>query len=186
MWRAEGPAGSKGGEKTTARPGRAGGARAGAPPAADPQWEPRRLALADRDGEAELHLAGNAEASSSLLEMRPEHVRVAPEARYVGAERVPLARLDAVALPAASALMLKLDVQGAEAAVLAGAAETLRRVRAVECELSLVELYAGQAMFDDLLAELRVHGLTLWALRPALADPGTGRLLQLDALFVRG
>jgi FkbM family methyltransferase len=160
-------------------------ARLEAAAAGDAAWSARRLALADTGGEAELRVAGNAGASSSLLAMREVHARVAPEARYVGAERVPVARLDDVELPAGERLLLKLDVQGAERSVLAGAAETLPRVRVVECELSLVELYEGQALLDEQLALLRAAGFALWGLRPSFADPQSGRLLQADALFVR-
>jgi FkbM family methyltransferase len=156
-------------------------ARLSAAAAGDAGWSVRRVALSDGDGEAELHVAGNEGASSSLLAMRPAHETFA---RYVGTERVPLARLDDVELPAGERLLLKLDVQGAERAVLAGAGRTLERVRVVECELSFVELYEGQALFEELVALL--GGFDLWGLRPALADPVSGRLLQADGLFVRG
>jgi FkbM family methyltransferase len=150
---------------------------------ADQHWTTQRLALGDAAGEAELHVAGNDGASSSLLEMRPAHDEAAPQARYVGTERVPVARLDDLEL-GGDRLMLKLDVQGNERAVLAGAAQTAGRVHAVECELSFVELYAGQALFEELLALL--SDFSLWALQPSWADPRTGRLLQADAIFVRG
>ncbi|MGZ8693870.1 MAG: FkbM family methyltransferase [Gaiellaceae bacterium] len=153
--------------------------------AGDAAWEARRLALGEAAGEAELHVAANQGASSSLLEMTPAHEQAAPYAGIVGVEQVPVARLDDVDLPAGDRLFLKLDVQGAERAVLAGAAETLARVRAVECELSLVELYAGQALLEEQLALLRQAGFALWSLQGSFADPESGRLLQADGLFVR-
>jgi FkbM family methyltransferase len=151
----------------------------------DGAWETRRLALGDTTGEADLHVAANEGASSSLLAMTAAHVQSAPDAGVVGSERVPVSRLDEVALPVGERLFLKLDVQGAERAVLDGAAETLRRVRAIESELSLVELYEGQALFAEQLARLGEAGFALWGLRPSFADPQTGRLLQADGLFVR-
>lgn len=147
----------------------------------DAHWTTQQLALGDAAGEAELHVAGNG-ASSSLLEMRAAHTDAAPQARYVGTERVRVARLDDLDL-AGERLMLKLDVQGNERAVLAGAADTAQRVRVVECELSFVELYEGQALFEEQLALLA--DFSLWALQPSWADAHTGRLLQADAIFVR-
>ena len=90
----------------------------------DAAWIVHRRALGDHDGEGRLNVAGNAGASSSLLTMAESHERAAPDARYVGHETVSVSRLDAVDLPAGQRLMLKLDVQGAERAVLAGARST--------------------------------------------------------------
>jgi hypothetical protein len=116
--------------------------------------------------------------------MDARHAEVAPESRYVGEVTVPLARLDAVELPRSDAVLLKVDVQGAERAVLEGAPETLERVRLLELELSVVELYTGQPLLPEMLAELTARGFVLAALRPSLADPRTGRLLQLDGLLL--
>ena len=151
----------------------------------DAAWIVHRLALGDRDGEGRLNVAGNAGASSSLLTMAESHEQAAPDARYVAQEIVPVSRLDALELPAGERLMLKLDVQGAERAVLAGARATLQRVRVVECELSLVELYGGQALMGELVQWLGGMGFALWGLRPGLADGVRGQLLQADGLFVR-
>lgn len=157
--------------------------RAGA--ASDPAWTVHRVALSDYEGEAQLHVADNEGASSSLLAMAEAHRRAAPNAGYVAVETVTTTTLDAVDLPPGERLMLKLDVQGAERAVLDGAERTLPRVRAVECELSLVELYEGQALMGELVDRLAAAGLVLWGLRPTFADPSSGRLLQVDGLFAR-
>jgi FkbM family methyltransferase len=151
----------------------------------DGAWEVRRVALGDKTGEADLHVAANEGASSSLLAMSETHVRAAPHASVVGSERVPVSRLDDVSLPAGHHVFLKLDVQGGERAVLDGATETLKRVRVVECELSLVELYEGQALLAEQLARLSEAGFALWGLQPSFADQASGRLLQADGLFVR-
>ena len=58
-------------------------------------------------------------------------------------------------------------------------------MRVVECELSLVELYGGQALMGELVQWLGGMGFALWGLRPGLADGVRGQLLQVDGLFVR-
>ena len=57
-------------------------------------------------------------------------------------------------------------------------------VAAVQLELSFVELYEGQELFDDGVATMRDHGLELWTLDPGISD-AEGRLLQCDGVFVR-
>ncbi len=73
--------------------------------------------------------------------------------------RTPVAtvRLDD-ALAGADADFLKIDVQGAEALVLAGAPETLQRAVCVEIEVEFVPMYEGQPLFADIDPMLRAHG----------------------------
>ena len=152
----------------------------------DPLWEAHRLALSDRDGEADLQVAGNS-WSSSLLPMEPRHVASAPSSVVVRSERVPLARLDTIwdGLSRGGRAYLKLDVQGAELAVLRGAEQALRDVDVVEAELSLVELYAGQPLLPDVVAFLEPRGFALVQLEPEFTDPQTDAILQLNGIFVR-
>lgn len=153
----------------------------------DPSWDCRRLALSDADGDAEIHVAQNS-VSSSLLEMAPRHVAAAPDSRYVATEQIPQARLDTVAgelMNGQDRAYLKVDVQGAEAKVLAGAREALAQVVAVEIELSLVPLYQDQTLFRDMLDLLDASGYDLVSLEPAYADPRNGHVLQVDGIFIR-
>ena len=154
----------------------------------DPLWDCQRMALGDRDGEAVLHVAGNS-WSSSLLEMTPAHEQVAPASRYVAEERVELARLDMVAsrtgLTDGTRALLKLDLQGGELQALRGADRSLTLVQLLEVELSLAELYHGQALWREFVDEAQTRGFELVGLSPTLVDPKTVRLLQMDALFAR-
>lgn len=153
----------------------------------DPSWECRRTAVGAHDGEATLHLAANS-SSSSLLEMAEQHVRSAPESRYVGVETVPVARLDtlrAEIVHPRERVYLKADVQGLELDVLNGASVLLEQCRIVDVELSLVPLYEGAAALPDVLDYLEERGFVPVWLDPVFADAATGRLLQVDGLFQR-
>ena len=86
---------------------------------------------------------------------------------------------------ASDRVWLKLDVQGSELSVLRGAERTLERVEVVETELSLVELYEGQALLPDVYAHLTQRGFGIWFLEPVFRDSSSGELLQLDGLFAR-
>jgi FkbM family methyltransferase len=146
-----------------------------------------QVALGDRNGTVMFNIAGNS-ASSSALPMLASHLKADPKSRYVGTESVTLRTLDVVAqdfLSLSDRVFLKLDVQGSEYAVLQGAERMLERVIGVQCELSLVPLYGGEHLFHPMLHELEHRGFELWSLIPGLVDPGTARLLQLDALFFK-
>lgn len=146
-----------------------------------------RMAIGDADAEINIHVAGNS-VSSSILDMLPTHERAAPGSAYVASESVPLKRLDGVAgeyLIGCRRVLLKIDTQGYEDRVLAGAAGLLDRVTAIQTELSLVPLYAGQLLFDEMRARIEALGFVLFAIFPGYVHEKTGRTLQLDGFFLR-
>jgi len=153
----------------------------------DPLMDAWQLALSSSTGEAVLHIAANT-SSSSLLEMGQRHLDAAPKSGYIDEEHVSTARLDDVlrqVIDDGSRVYLKIDVQGAEFDVLAGAEELLRVTEVVDCELSLVPLYVGGARWSEVVEHLIARGYGLRWLEPVLYDETTGELLQVDGLFVR-
>jgi FkbM family methyltransferase len=146
-----------------------------------------RMALGDAEGKIDIHVAGNS-LSSSILDMLPEHERAAPGSAFVGSESVTLRRLDGVApdyLSDAKSVLLKIDTQGYEDRVLKGAAGVLDRVTAIQAELSLVPLYAGQPLFDEMREKIEALGFVLFAVFPGYVHERTGQTLQIDGFFVR-
>ena len=154
----------------------------------DPRWEIYpRCALGRTEGETSIHIAGNS-VSSSLLPMLELHADAAPDSVYVGSEMTRVQTLDAALAGRAMAqqrLYLKIDTQGFEAEVLAGAPKTLGAVQALELEVSLRPLYAGQPTWQDLSDMLRDAGFVLTEVHNAFSDPRSGELLQMDACFAR-
>jgi FkbM family methyltransferase len=146
-----------------------------------------RLALGSIDGDTYINVAENL-VSSSIKEITPRHLAAAGNARYVGRERVIMRRLDGVFSEYASAArspFLKVDTQGAEEEVLAGAEGCLERLAGLQVEMSLVELYKGQKLFLELTTELLTRRFVLEGLLPGLVDSNTGQLLQVDGIFFR-
>lgn len=105
-------------------------------------------------------------------------------------------RLDDV--PAAAGLdYLKMDVQGSEAAVLAGAAGTLRDAVVVQTEVSFLPVYRDEPQFADIDKRLRALGflphafaaLNRRAFAPAVIDGsiyhGLNQVFQADMVYVR-
>jgi FkbM family methyltransferase len=153
----------------------------------DPRWETRRVAVGNQAGVVEMNVAGDLQ-SSSVLPMEGTFVPGAPGSGYVATEEVPVVRLDDLEAELRSdgdRVLLKLDVQGFEEQALAGATELLRETSVVEVEMSLVPLYTGQALFRDVIERLETAGFELWGITPGYADPKSGRVLQVDGLFVR-
>jgi FkbM family methyltransferase len=154
---------------------------------ADPDWQCLQVALGARVGQAELNVSGYSE-SSSLLPMDDRHVAALPISAYVGRETVSVTTLDLVSPPLVAdrrAVWLKLDVQGYETQVLEGARDTLARCVGLECELSLVPLYQGQALGHDVVALLAGFGFRAVAVEEGFTDPASGETLQLNVIFLR-
>jgi FkbM family methyltransferase len=60
--------------------------------------------------------------------------------------------------------LLKLDLQGFELEALRGAEDLLQRTRAIMCEVSTVQLYAGAPLQHEIDAHLAARGFKLYAM----------------------
>lgn len=155
--------------------------------AKDGAWEAVNLALGAQGGEARLNVAGNS-WSSSLRPMLDAHLSAAPESRYVGTETVRVEALDGVFeryVRPDDRVWLKIDTQGHERDVLAGAARSLARIDTIQLEMSPVRLYEGEALFTEMYEWLAARGYACVHLEPGLVDPADERLLSLDGYFHR-
>jgi FkbM family methyltransferase len=126
--------------------------------------------------------------SSSILDMLPAHVRAAPESRYVDHQSVRMARLDDLArsyISPDSITFLKIDTQGYEKEVLAGATGILNKVIGLQLEMTLVPLYANQPLYEEMLQYVKALGFEISALFRGFVDRDTGRALQFDMVLFR-
>ncbi len=140
-------------------------------------------ALGQAEGSATMHVMDFSDASS-LLPATAEGLsefKIKPAAE----QTVPVIPLDVLVarekIPPPD--LLKLDVQGYELEVLRGAEGCLRHARAVLCEVSFQQFYAGQPLFPEVLAFLETRGFALHAL--GAGTPHGSPLVQTDALFLR-
>lgn len=153
------------------------------------RWEVAdRVALSESKGPIEFNEAGNS-VSSSILPMLLEHEEAAPGSATVAKVEVATDTLDEVL--EARGLMgtpthLKLDVQGAEHLVLAGAARALENpIRSLQVEMSTAALYDGQMLYPELDAWIRARGFEMWDAIPGFRDTRTLRMLQFDGFYVK-
>lgn len=155
---------------------------------ADSAWATYRYALGSTDSTQTINVAGNYEASSSFLPMADLHAQAAPGSVYSGTESVKVRRLDSVWTEigrGASRPYLKIDTQGFELEVLRGGSEAIDHMVGVGVEMSLVPLYAGAPIWEDVMDWLRSRGFELQRVDPGFTDMRTGRMLQFDAMFFR-
>lgn len=83
-------------------------------------------------------------------------------------------------------IMMKIDVQGFEDKVLAGATQTLQKTKVIIIETSFKELYTGQPLFADIYGRLTGQGFAyMGAWDPDFRSPEDGASLQQDAIFMR-
>ncbi len=155
----------------------------------DGLWRVFNCAIGAEEGVAEINVASNNGASSSLMPMLASHRQSAPDVSYVATEKTAVKTLDAALaglLSPTETLMLKIDTQGFEHMVLSGAATTLEQIRLIECELSLVPLYDGQLLFHAMLDLLGNLGFQPVQFSPGFSNSGSGHCLQVDGVFARG
>jgi len=153
----------------------------------DAAWEVFNCAIGDAEEEREINIAENSE-SSSLLRMLPSHQKFAPESKYIGKEVIAINTLDSLfndSCETAKNVYMKIDTQGFESRVLKGAENSLMHIDTIQMEMSLVPLYDGELLLNEMLALMANKGYTLVAIEPGFSDPASGQLLQLDGIFHR-
>ena len=143
-------------------------------------------AVGDRNETVEIHRSSYAQ-SSSLLPMAQLHKDAFPVSAGQTTEMVEVKRLDDVLrdFELKSEILIKIDVQGYEDKVIAGAPETIDKTKAIIVEVSFRELYEGQPLFETIFEILSGKGFKYMGNLYQLLSPVDGAPLQADALFVR-
>jgi FkbM family methyltransferase len=152
--------------------------------AGDPFWSTRQLALGDRAGTITLNVTASKDVVSVLApqEWWSEQWVGARVERTVEAAATTLDDL-AREIPY-QRLFLKIDTQGYDLRVLAGARALLERVVGVQVEMSSVALYEGMPDYIETLQAMRDIGFAPSAVFPVLSDERL-RAIELDGVFVR-
>lgn len=149
----------------------------------DPAAQLHHVALAKNGGKAKFHVADRAD-SSSLLNPGIAQAR-AFGVHATSVIEVPVRRLDDCVrldtLP--KPILLKVDVQGAEQSVFEGC-DTLDRIEFIYVELSFVELYEKQPLFQEVANYLAGRGFKIRGVFNQVVTRKFGPT-QVDVLFQR-
>ena len=154
---------------------------------ADQSWEVFNCAIGDTEEKREINIAGNS-YSSSFLNMLPSHLKSAPAPKYIGREVIDIKTLDSLfgdLCKSAKSVYMKIDTQGFESKVLKGAGKSLARIDTVQMEMSLVPLYEGELLFNEMCMLMSKKGYSLVAIETGFSDQVSGQLLQVDGIFHR-
>ena len=145
-----------------------------------------QMALGMEGSEAVMH-RNRYNYSSSLLEMEDLHREAFPYTEETEPENVKIQSLDEVldGIDLREPVLMKIDVQGYEGAVLRGANRSLSKVDFILCEMSMRPLYRGQTLFGDIHQFLVDQGYRFAGHVGELQHPHTTEVLQIDGLFLR-
>jgi FkbM family methyltransferase len=155
--------------------------------AGDPGWSGWPSAVGAEPGVLALNVSADS-VTSSFLRADEDLLTAIPAARSVETVEVPVTTVDRVMadeVPDAARVMLKVDVQGFEHAVLDGARESMPRLRLVEIEMGLAHLYQEGSSIHDLLPRLHADGFEVISIDSGFVDPVTGQVLDIDMLLGR-
>jgi FkbM family methyltransferase len=136
-------------------------------------------AVAEAAGERELNVHPDLVGSSLLREREGAHVDGMPRSVTVTTvdELVRAHRLE-------PPFLLKVDVQGAEREVVAGASSTLTATAAVICEVSFFDFFHDGTPFEELIRTMRDARFVVYDIGNLARRPLDGALSQADILFV--
>lgn len=150
-------------------------------------WNAHNFALGDIEEEIQINISKNT-FSSSILKINNNHLKSAPESVVISKEVIKVKTLDSIfneLVKPNETVLLKLDVQGYEKNVLDGAEQSLSKIKGIQIEMSLEELYENEMLFKDMLYLIESKGFHLRSLENQFSDSETGKLLQVEGLFFR-
>jgi len=152
----------------------------------DSKFRAWNIALGEVGGEITMHRS-SFHPSSSLLPMTALHKKIYPKSTEKLTEVVEIRRLDDVMRDIAleKPVLIKMDVQGFEDAVIRGGKDTIAQADILLIETSFVQLYESQPIFDDIYQLVCNLGFTYLGRSAEHHNPKTGERIYEDSIFVR-
>lgn len=157
--------------------------------ASDPRWHCHHMALSDRDGTASFNIMSADQFSSLNPPDAGQDAVFAVRNRVARTVEVETRRLESlwpelVARHSLARPFLKMDTQGHDHAVCAGAGGVLPLMAGIQTELAVRPIYAGARRYDEMIALLADAGFS----PSAFFANNKGHfplLVEMDGLFVR-
>ena len=124
--------------------------------------------------------------SSSILNNLPQLTESAPDAVFVTKETIKVKTIDLVFKELnleGENIYLKIDTQGYESKVIAGAENSLKKIKALQIEMSLIPSYEDVISFEDMIKLLEKKNFSVFSIESGYFDIKTGKLLEVDGIF---
>jgi FkbM family methyltransferase len=149
------------------------------------RWKFFPVALGDVENECVLNLTQN-RAATSLLTSIPDGDLLS-ETKVIGQTRVRVVPLDIFVRQEKLLIpdLVKIDVQGFEARVIAGGTATLQQAKRIVIETSLRPIYEGQVLLPEILGTITGWGFRLADFNDVCRAWPNDQLWQADLWFER-
>lgn len=147
-------------------------------------WEAYNVGVGLESATMPIAVSANSQ-SSSFLTMQDLHLQASPESSTINKLSVAVEPLDKYLGDFGENLFIKVDTQGFEAKVLAGAPRSLSRALFVQLEVSFAQLYDGAPAPHEIIKTMYDAGFEIHTISPVFSDRIRCRLLQADILFSR-
>ncbi len=150
-------------------------------------WEVYNFGLGNKNEEIKINISENS-FSSSILNLNRDTINYDPKIGYISSQNVEIKKLESIwdkLNISENKILIKIDTQGYEYNVIEGCSSVLKNVIGLQIEMSLVQLYEGEMLFEDLYKVVKDLGFELYLIEPGYKDPKSGKLLQIEAIFFR-
>lgn len=154
----------------------------------DQRWSVQRLALGREDGKTTMNAVPG--TLSSILPPTKFGAGRYPKLQQPDEIEVEVRRLDGMLGEVLDGLkrprpFLKLDTQGFDLDVFAGAGDRTRDFVGLQSEVALMEIYKGMPRMPEALAAYEGAGFEIAAMYPVSRQTKTARVLEYDCVMVR-
>lgn len=154
----------------------------------DSRWHCYNLALGDTAEKKEINVFSST-VFSSFLDANEYSKEIWNSLNTVAPETVAVARLDdmideIVARTGSTRMFLKMDTQGYDRKVFAGASEALVRVEALQSELALLAVYEGMPNPYEVLNDFHARGYFVSGMYPINRDESLA-VIEYDCVLVK-
>ncbi|MER6348690.1 FkbM family methyltransferase [Streptomyces sp. NPDC001595] len=154
----------------------------------DPDWHVHPCALGREDTVSTIHTGWN--TMNSLLPPsdygRDRYRRFAA----IRTEQIEIRRLDGLMEQALDGIAeprpyLKMDTQGYDLEVFAGAGERVADFVGLQSEVAALRLYEGSPRMGDAIAAYEAEGFEITGMYPVTREAATGRVVEFDCVMMR-
>jgi len=150
-------------------------------------WEIyERTGIGEKKGVKILNISKNS-VSSSILEINKKHLIDEPNARIISKEKinvVPLNNILKKNFNKKHKIFLKIDAQGFEKKIIKGASKVLNKIKFIMLETSITPMYKREDNYIKIIEFMKKKGFYVWAIERGFSNKKTGRVNQLDIIFV--
>lgn len=156
----------------------------------DPEWIVHRMALGRTDGVMSMNVTGCSRLASFLSPSEFGRRHRGEEASVLRTQEVPVRRLDGlfgeiVRGVSGPRVFLKMDTQGFDLEVFAGAEGCVDALVGLQSELSVIPLYGEMPAYQDALAEYRKWGFEPTGFYEVARDSDSLALIEVDCVMIR-